>query len=348
LNNLHTEYIKMAVNSSRFNLLDGENIQQPTDSVSSRDVINLSPEFNKIIKTSSEDLEKGVDNIIGRSSTDSVKKSVGAVATGIGIPMDSATRDKVGAVVGAIDSNGTIDTIFRGISNVAGSARQLGSNCLNDLLKGLKCSNGGISNGKKYLNKNGCSLEALQAMILGMGGSTGSLFDPCAATALLKGVSSKAANSGLSGVFTSLSKSFDPTTVISSGAGLIKDAVKDKDFELFEDIGNSGFGKEVASVSKDVVSGISNTFSPQTLRNSPFEDLTSTLSKYDDKWDTNGGMMSTAKTGSGSEDFLNIFKNQSATDRFSISADTANTATSTGTGNYLAGLVNTSQSANFL
>jgi hypothetical protein len=185
-------------------------------------------------------------------------------------------------------------------------------------------------------------------MITGMGGSTGSLFDPCAATALLKGVAGKAASSGLSEVFTSLSKSFDPTTVISSGAELVKDAVKGKDFELFEDISNSGFGKEVASVSKDVVSGVSNTFSTQTLRDTPFEDLTGTLSKYDDKWNVSGGMMSTAKTGAGSAEFLNIFKNQSATDRFTINADTANTAASTGTGNYLAGLVNTSSSANFI
>jgi hypothetical protein len=342
------EYIKMAVNSSRFNLLDGENIQQPTDSVSSKGVINNAPDFSKIIKTSSDDIEKGVDNIIGRSSTDSVKKSVGAVASGLGIPMDSDTKDKVGAVIGAIDSNGTIDTVFRGISNIASSARQLGSNCLNDLLKGLKCTKGGVSNGKKHLSKNGCSLEALQSMITGMGGSTGSLFDPCAATALLKGVAGKAANSGLSEVFTSLSKSFDPTTVISSGAELIKDAVKGKDFELFEDISNSGFGKEVASISKDVVSGVSNTFSTQTLRDSPFSDLTSTLSKYDDKWNISGGMMSTAKTGAGSAEFLNIFKNQSVTDRFTINADTANTAASTGTGNYLAGLVNTSSLAKFL
>jgi hypothetical protein len=342
--------LKMAINDGRFDLPDGETVQQPTKSIEGRGIINKAPDFGKAVDVFESGMDKGIDNIIGSSSSSEVKKTVGVVSEKLGIPLGDSS-DEVAAVVDAIDSNNVIDGVFRGFSNAKSGLRNLGEACLRDLLSGLKCT-GGTSNGKKSIKTGaGCSIDALRNMISAMGGNPGSLFDPCALKRLLGGVTSRAANTGMSEVFSSLAPMFDPSVVIGAGAGLIKNATTTGDFELFEDISNSGFGKEIASVNTDTMSSLSSSFKPQSLRTNTMGDLTKTMSNYDDEWDLNNtGMTSVAKTGGGNDAYQQAFRESQANRPFDTNSliNDSGRAEATEGSSYVAGLEGSNSSSSFL
>lgn len=278
----------MSINTGRFVLKDGENIQAVKDSVNNRGIINTAPDYGKVIKTFDTGIEKGLENIIRSSSTPEVKSAVGIVGKKLGVPLG----DEAAAIVDVIDSNGVIDRAFRGLSQAKSGVKSLASACLQDFLSGMNCERKNASSGGRYINASDCSIDALSNIVGGLGGSTSNIFDPCALQGMLKSVVGSSVNAGLGEVYKSLSSAFDPQVVLGAGIDLVKDA----DFPLLKEISESSFAKEIGSA-VDGIGAVASKYVISPL-SSGMSDIGSSLNNFDSDWDTNNGMTSTAKLGS--------------------------------------------------
>jgi len=312
----------MSINTGRFVLQDGENIQAVKDSISGRGIINTAPDFGKAIKTFDTGIEKGLENIIKGSSTSEVKSAVGIVGKKLGLPLG----EKTAAVIDVIDSNGVIDRAFRGLTQAKNGVKSLASACLNDFLSGMNCNRNTASSGGRYLNASECSIDALSNIVGGLGGRTSNIFDPCALQGMLKSVVGSSANAGLGEVYKSLAPAFDPQVVLGAGIDLASGA----DFPLIKEISESGFAKEVGSVVGGV-GAVASKYVKSPL-SSGWDDVSSALNNFDSNWSTNNGKTSTAKLGSGMSnmDFTSTVSSHFKSNNFS------NTSLNGGGGNSLA------------
>jgi hypothetical protein len=313
----------------RINLLDKENILGFTDSATDKTVVNTTPSISKIINATGGDLEKGVDKILKAPSSESVEKVLGAI-TG----EESKTPTILGGAIGAIDQNNVIDRYFNSFSAGKAAFKQLGTNCIKDLLGNFDCKQGGKlnSNGKsKYTNANGCSISAMSDLLSMFNDQYRSkVTDPCSTSNLLKSVVGKAANMGFSDVYSSVAGAFDPMDAVNAGAGLIRE--NSQDFDLMDDIGGSEYSDYLTCAVPGVPTILAkNLNKPREVTATDEYDFDTgvirTVSNFDSDWDTNNGMASVSKVSGANSTFKNSLSNVSKSKGFDVGSLLASPST---------------------
>lgn len=308
----------------RINLLDKENILglKTLGSASNKDLVNTAPGVSKIITATGGDLEKGIDKIIKAPSTDALEKVVGAVTGG---SLDKGTAKTVGGVIGAIDQDNIINKYFHGFSAAKSTFKQLGQNCLKDLLGSFDCTRGKIQTGakNKYMNADGCSIDAMSDLLSKYNDQyRPKQVDPCASSSLLKQVTGKAANMGFGEVFSAMAPAFDPMTGVNAGIGLVKDNASD--FDLMDDIAGTSYASYIGAGTPGILSKLTSSLSkPEEVtgvtRKNFDTRVVGILDDYDEDWDTNNGMYSTAKIQGANATTKQSFTNISRSNNFSLS-----------------------------
>lgn len=289
----------------RINLLDAENILgiKTLSTAKDKDLVNVAPGINKIITATAGDLEKGVDKILRAPSTPGIEKTIGAVTGGV---LDSDTTGKVGGVIGAIDTNGTIDKFLHGYESATSAIKQLGANCLNDLLGKFNCNDSKSTFGNgRYANANKCNIDAMGDLLSKFNNNYNPKSrDSCASSQLLKGVVGKAVGMGFSEVYSNIAGAFDPMDAVKAGSDLLKDSGT---YDLMKDVGITSYAGYIASAINNPVGTLAKVIKkPVDVLQSEFDtDVLESFDTYDGEWDMNpSGTTSLAKIGDSISDTL--------------------------------------------